>query len=62
MSTAVETPENGETDAELVERILRRDETAMAILFSRHSRLVYSVALRVLRQPDRAEDLLQEVF
>ena len=34
----------------------------MARLFERHSKLVYSVALRVLRDPAAAEDVLQEIF
>lgn len=38
------------------------DEQAMAALFDRYSRVVYSVALRVLRDPSSAEDILQEVF
>ena len=38
------------------------DEHAMASLFDRYSKVVYSVALRVLRDPASAEDVLQEVF
>ena len=34
----------------------------MATLFGKYSKIVYSVALRVLRDPASAEDVLQEVF
>ncbi len=34
----------------------------MATLYDRYSKIVYSVALRVLREPASAEDVLQEIF
>ncbi len=49
-------------DAELLEKIQRGDEPAMAVLFDRYSRIVYSVALRVLRETSAAEDVMQEIF
>jgi len=52
----------GEKDEFLLRRIGERDQTAMASLFDRYAGLVYSIALRVLRDPARAEDLLQDVF
>jgi len=38
------------------------DEQAMASLYDRYSGIVYSVALRVLRDPAAAEDILQGIF
>lgn len=38
------------------------DQQALARLFELYSKLVYSVALRVLRDPAAAEDVLQEIF
>lgn len=49
-------------DASLLERVRRGEEDAMAILYDRYSRIVYSVALRVLRETASAEDVLQEIF
>jgi len=49
-------------DAALLVRVQRGDDQAMAILFDRYSKIVYSVALRVLRDAASAEDILQEIF
>jgi RNA polymerase sigma-70 factor (ECF subfamily) len=51
-----------EDDAELLTRVQRGDERAMAVLFDRYSKIVYSVALRVLRDTASAEDVMQEIF
>ena len=53
---------SGQDDATLLALVERGDEYAMAALFDRYSKIVYSVALRVLRDPASAEDVLQEVF
>lgn len=50
------------SDQDLLRQIIRRDESALALLYDRHSRLVYSVALRILRSPGDAEEVLQETF
>ena len=55
-------PPSGQDDAALLTLVQRGDEYAMASLFDRYSKVVYSVALRVLRDPASAEDVLQEVF
>jgi RNA polymerase sigma-70 factor, ECF subfamily len=55
-------PQSSQDDASLLALVKRGDEFAMASLFDRYSRVVYSVALRVLRDPASAEDILQEVF
>jgi RNA polymerase sigma-70 factor, ECF subfamily len=55
-------PPSSEDDAGLLSLVQRGDEQAMATLFDRYSKVVYSVALRVLRDPASAEDVLQEIF
>jgi RNA polymerase sigma-70 factor (ECF subfamily) len=55
-------PPSGQDDAALLMLVQRGDDHAMASLFDRYSKVVYSVALRVLRDPAAAEDVLQEVF
>jgi RNA polymerase sigma-70 factor (ECF subfamily) len=56
------TPASGAEDAALLALVQRGDDQAMASLFDRYSKIVYSVALRVLRDPAAAEDVLQEIF
>jgi RNA polymerase sigma-70 factor (ECF subfamily) len=55
-------PPTNEDDPSLLALVQSGGEQAMASLFDRYSKLVYSVALRVLRDPAAAEDVLQEVF
>lgn len=49
-------------DASLLSQLQSGDEQAMASLYDRYAGIVYSVALRVLRDPAAAEDVLQETF
>jgi RNA polymerase sigma-70 factor (ECF subfamily) len=54
--------ELGEGDEELAERLRRRDGRAMAELYDRYGRLVFSLILRVVRDTAITEDLVQETF
>lgn len=49
-------------DSELVARLKRRDPDAMALLYDRYGRIMYSLILRVVRNEPVAEDLVQESF
>ena len=49
-------------DIGLLTRMHSGDQTAMSALFDRYGTLVYSVALRVLKDPNEAEDVMQEIF
>lgn len=49
-------------DPELVQRLQRRDPQALAELYDRYGRLVFSLILRVVRDTGTAEDLVQETF
>lgn len=54
--------DSASSDSLLLELIQEGDESAMGRLYDTHSRIVYSVGLRVLRDPAAAEDVLQDVF
>lgn len=56
------TNQSGETDYWLVTRIVHRDEGAFGAIYDRYSRVVYSVALRVVRDAGIAEDILHDIF
>jgi RNA polymerase sigma-70 factor, ECF subfamily len=49
-------------DAALLEAVAQGNQDAMAVVFDRYSRIVYCIALRVLREPSLAEDVMQEVL
>ena len=49
-------------DAMLMQQLLRRDVNAFEQLYERHSRIVYSLVLRILRQGTTAEEVVQDVF
>ncbi len=49
-------------DILLIEKISEQDHSAFSELYDRHSTLLYSVILRILKEKQEAEDALQEVF
>ena len=52
----------GLRDEELMDRLGSRDLAAFGELYDRYSDLVYSVSLRVVAEPQVAEDVTQDVF
>ena len=49
-------------DEPLIVRVRERDQQAMGEIFDRYATMVYSVAMRVLKDPAQAEDVMQEIF
>jgi RNA polymerase sigma-70 factor (ECF subfamily) len=58
----MQTEEETRADVALLARIVARDERALGELYDRHSRLLFGLLLRILRQRGDAEEVLQEVF
>jgi RNA polymerase sigma-70 factor (ECF subfamily) len=55
-------PASDQTDLSLLQRIAARDSAALAELYDRHCRLLFSLILRIVGDRGEAEDLLQETF
>jgi RNA polymerase sigma-70 factor (ECF subfamily) len=49
-------------DREAVKQLARGDHAAIAEIYDRHARLLYSLAYRIVRGQADAEDVLQDVF
>jgi RNA polymerase sigma-70 factor (ECF subfamily) len=54
--------ENPSLDSDLINSVAHGDEAALGELYDRYAGLVYSVALRVLRDTAAAEEILQDIF
>lgn len=50
------------SDWSLLERVVRKDESALSELYDRYSGLVYSEAKRIVRDEGTAEEILQDLF
>jgi RNA polymerase sigma-70 factor (ECF subfamily) len=49
-------------DEELMLRVTSGWQDALSVLFDRYHRLVFSVALRIVRDPGEAEEVVQTVY
>lgn len=55
-------PPSEQGDAELIGRAAQGDARALEVLYDRYSRSVYGFALRLVGDPQLAEEVLQEAF
>lgn len=55
-------PADSPTDVELYERLIGGNTAALGRLYDRYGSLVYGLSLKVLGNPQEAEDLAQEIF
>jgi RNA polymerase sigma-70 factor (ECF subfamily) len=61
LSYSGESGSNAE-DAALIRRMVDADETALGALYDRWVRSLYSLVLYLLKDPDEAEDVVEETF
>ena len=57
-----EISEETRADVALIDRVVARDPAAIAELYDRHSRLLFGLILRIVKERGEAEDVLQDVF
>ncbi|OKH30407.1 RNA polymerase subunit sigma [Calothrix sp. HK-06] len=50
------------TDTELLHALNAKQPEALSILYDRYGQVVYGIALKLLQNPQEAEDLTQEIF
>jgi RNA polymerase sigma-70 factor, ECF subfamily len=55
-------PGDRSMDQEVLQRMTRGEPDALAELYDRHARSIYSLAVRIVRDQADAEDIVQEVF
>lgn len=53
---------NNLTDEELLEALKQGNSQALSLIFNRYGKLVYGLALRILKNAQEAEDLTQDIF
>lgn len=53
---------HNQTDAELLLALKAGQTAALGVLYDRHAGLVHGLALKVLGNPQEAEDLVQDIF
>ena len=53
---------NAQSDECLAANLLAGEQDALAVLFDRYHRLVYSVAVRIVHDPGEAEEVVQTAF
>ena len=61
-SAAARQPSQAPDDLALIAAIAAGDSQALEVLYDRYAPVVYRLALRMLKSPETAEDLVQEVF
>lgn len=61
LSYSRQTGSNAE-DAALIRRMCEADETALGALYDRWMRALYSLVFHLLKDPDEAEDIVEETF
>jgi RNA polymerase sigma-70 factor, ECF subfamily len=59
---AVETQRLNQQNLSLIERIIGRDRQALAALYDRYARVVYSVVYRSLGSVEESEEVVMDVF
>ncbi|HXT87448.1 MAG TPA: sigma factor, partial [Verrucomicrobiae bacterium] len=50
------------SDAALIDRLVHRDESALAALYDRYAGIISSVLHRILRDNQAVEEILQDIF
>jgi len=53
---------DSQVDISLLQRVAARDASAMSELYDRHSRLLFGLIVRILRDRSEAEEVLQDVY